>query len=203
MSPIQKIVKRGKIYHVYYRRTGGYHFLGKNFVRLIIGILIFGAAIWALNTYVFDIKAFTEKITHSMHPFFVVATMFISEIGTGMLPPDLFILWAGEGQYPWLMVTILATVSYLGGWISWYLGTGLYKLPKIHDWVDVKFREQFKQLKRFGGLLIFLAALTPLPFAPVSVIAGVVRFPMKTYLIVALSRFLRFYLYAALIFGLV
>ncbi len=203
MSPVKKIFKKGHVYHVYYRRSGGYRFLGKNFFKLLIGILIFGAAIWLLNTYVFDITTLTDYITKKLPMWLVLTTLLASESVLGLLPPDVYIIWAKGLENPELMVFVLALISYAGGIISYFIGTKLHRLPKVHQWVDIKFKEQFTTLKKFGGLLIFLAAMTPLPFSPVSTVAGVVDFPFKTYLIVALSRFLRFFVYALVLFQMV
>ncbi|GAB5557618.1 MAG: VTT domain-containing protein [Schleiferiaceae bacterium] len=203
MSPVKKIIRKGQVYHVYYRRSGGYRFLGQNMWRLLIGLGIFGLAVWLLNAYVFDITKVTDYITQTLPTWLVLATLLASESFTGLLPPDVYILWAKGFDYPFLMVFVLAFISYSGGVISYFIGTQLHRLPKIHQWVDFTFKQQFDTIRKFGGLLIFIAALTPLPFSPVSVVAGVVDFPFKTYLLVALSRFLRFFLYATVIFQMV
>lgn len=202
--PFKEIIKRGYVYHVYYRRSGGYAFLFKNFIRLAIGLGLFAALLWVLGTYVFDIGVATDFIFGRLDPSTVILTLFISESLLGILPPDLYIIWAGEtATSPYLMVTYLAISSYFGGVVSYWIGTKLYRLKIIQTWVEVRFVEQFKVLKRFGGLLIFLAAMTPLPYSPVSVVAGIVKFPFRIYLIVGLSRILRFFLYAFILFQVV
>ncbi|MDX5325585.1 MAG: VTT domain-containing protein [Bacteroidota bacterium] len=201
MSPLKKIVKRGHIYHVYYRRSGAYRFIGKNFSKLFITLIALGILAWAFNTFILDIGSITEYIFEHYNKLVILGSLFASEIALGILPPDLYIAWAKEFPHPWAMVALLGGLSYTGGVISYFLGTGLYRVPRIHDWVDLKFRNQFQQIRRYGGLLIFISALTPLPFPPVCVVAGVVRFPFRTFLIVALSRIIRFFLYAAVIFS--
>jgi membrane protein YqaA with SNARE-associated domain len=94
-------------------------------------------------------------------------------------------------------------VSYGGGLLSYLIGQQLHRLPKIKNLVDVRFAKHFIQIKRFGGLLIFLAALTPLPFPPVCTVAGVVEFRFRWFLWVSSVRFLRFLIYALFIFGFV
>jgi membrane protein DedA with SNARE-associated domain len=56
-------------------------------------------------------------------------------------------------------------------------------------------------IEKWGGLVIIMAALFPLPFAMISTIAGIVKYPFKTYLLYGLTRYIRFYLYAIVIFG--
>ncbi len=145
-------------------------------------------------------KQVEELIFSKLSPWLIITTLFISECFTGILPPDMFIIWAKTLDHPYLMVFVLALVSYTGGIISWYIGTKLHKLNRVKKWVDVKFKEQFALFKKFGGLVIFISALTPLPFSPISVVSGIVGYPLKSYLLVALSRFLRFFLYAFVIY---
>ena len=190
-----------KAVHRFYKMTGGYIFIGRAFWKLGLGVAVAVVALYFLNEYVFDVTEKVGLITRVLPWWAVIATLFLSEIVTGILPPDLFILWARSLPAPWLMVSLMAALSYLGGVLSYGIGDRLHHLPKVKEWVDVKFAEQFIQIKRFGGLLIFLAAMTPLPFSPVSTVAGVVGFPFRMYLMVALSRFLRFWLYAAFLYG--
>lgn len=144
-----------------------------------------------------------EELIFSRLPnWLIVGTLFISECFTGILPPDMYILWAKSLSYPYFMVFILALSSYIGGMVSWYTGTQLHRLKKVKQWVDIKFAEQFETFKKYGGLVIFISALTPLPFSPVSVVAGMVGYPFRLYWIVALSRFLRFFLYAYVFYQL-
>lgn len=189
--------------HRFYRITGGYRFLLEGFRKLGLGLLAFGGVIWAINTYLVDLEWVTEWVTAHLHWAFVVLVLGLSEVVFGILPPDFFILWAHTFSHPWAMVLLLATVSYAGGLASYWIGQRLHHVPKIKELVDVRFASHFTQIKRFGGLLIFLAALTPLPFPPVCTVAGVVNFRFRWFLWVAATRFLRFFLYALFIFGLV
>ena len=189
--------------HRFYRITGGYRFLLEGFRKLGLGLLAFGAVLWAINTYLVDLQWVTEWVTAHFHWAAVVLVLGLSEIVLGILPPDFFILWAHTFSYPWAMVLLLATVSYAGGLASYWIGQRLHHVPKIKELVDVRFAAHLTQIRRFGGLLIFLAALTPLPFPPVCTVAGVVNFRFRWFLWIAATRFLRFFLYALFIFGLV
>lgn len=202
--PLKEIIRKGQVYHIYYRRSGGYKFLLRNFLRLAVGLGIFAGLLYILGTYVFDLETATEYIFGKLSPAFIVLTLFVSECLLGILPPDLYIIWAGNTfEEPYWMVLVLATVSYAGGVISYYLGTLLYHLKAVKNWVEVRFVDQFATLKKFGGLLIFLAAMTPLPYSPLSLVAGAVHFPLRIYLIVGLSRFLRFFLYALILYQVI
>lgn len=189
-----------QLWHRYLKVSGSYQFIGKNMLRLIVMLAAFAAGTWLFSTYVFDVTRATEFIFSHFPNWMVVSTLFISESFTGLLPPDLFILWAKNMPLSYAVVLILAICSYLGGLISWYIGTQLYKIPRIREWIEVKFKEQVKSFKKFGGLVIFISALTPLPFSPISIVSGMVLYPAKKYLLVASSRFVRFFLYAYVFF---
>ena len=183
-------------YHNYFKRTGRYKFVGKNLLRLLLVITAFAVAVWLFTTYVLDLSQLEEMIFSRLPNWLIFLTLFLSECFTGILPPDMFILWAKTFEHPYLIVFVLALSSYIGGIVSWFIGTQIHRLKKVKLWVDFKFSEQVKLFKRYGGLVIFISALTPLPFSPVSVVAGMVDYPFRLYWIVALSRFLRFFLYA-------
>ena len=194
------LAEKGSRYHYYFKRTGRYAFIGKNLLRLIVILGAFALSAWAFFEFVIDLEQIEKLIFSRLPTWLIVGTLFISECFTGILPPDMYIIWAKTLDEPYLMVFILALSSYIGGIISWIIGTQLHRLERVKKWVDVKFEEQFKLFKKYGGLVIFVSALTPLPFSPVSVVAGIVEYPFKSYLIVALSRFLRFFLYAFVIY---
>ncbi len=189
--------------HRFYQITGGYRFLLEGMRKLGWAMLVMGIGLWALNTYIIDLTDIADWITAHLPWYLAAGALFISEIVIGFLPPDLFILWSQSLPYPWLMVLLLSTLSYLAGIVSYLIGERLHHLPKVHEWIDVKFAVQFTQIRRFGGLLVVLAALTPLPFPIISTIAGMVGYRFRWYLMAALTRFLRFALYAAVVFGLV
>ncbi len=193
-------MKKGHIYHVYYRRSGGYRFIGKNSLKLLISLLLLGVAIYLFNEYVFNVSDATKYITEQFSIPVVLSTLLISELTLGLLAPELYITWIAGFANPWGWLFILATISYVGGIGAYLMGRKLDSLPRIHSWVHVKFANQFKQIKKFGGLLIVIAAFTPLPYPPICLVSGVVKFPFRSFLILTISRYLRFIIYGAIIF---
>ena len=200
MSPIKRIAKKGKIYHVYYRRSGGYKFIGQNSVKLLISLAVISLAAFLFNTYVFNIARGTEYITTNFSTPVVLAIFQLSELTHGLLAPEIFMTWVSGFDKPWLWLFILANMSYFGGLGAYIIGRKLDKLPKVHNWVHVKFEKHFKQIKKFGGLLIIVAAFTPLPYSPICMVSGIVRFPFKSFMIVTISRYVRFLIYGYVIF---
>lgn len=193
-------MKRGHIYHVYYRRSGTYRFIGLNALKLLAVLVVLGIVVYLINKYVFEIDTLTDYLTAHFSTPVVLASYFLSELTLGLLTPEIFIVWVSGFSHPWLWVLLLGTISYAGGIGAYFIGTKLYHMPRIHRWVDETFSEQFKQIKRYGGVLIVLGALTPLPYPPICIVSGVVRFPFKQFLLITLVRYGRLFLYAAVLF---
>jgi membrane protein YqaA with SNARE-associated domain len=203
MSPIRRIFKKGNLYHQFYRRRGGYHFIGRSLFKLTIALILLGAVLYLINEYVYNITDATEYLTANFNILFILGSFLLSESTLGLLSPEIFVIWVKQFDYPWLWLLLIATISYSGAIIAYFIGTKLYMLPRIHKWIDETFAVQFGQIRRFGGLLIILAAVTPLPYPPVCIISGMVHFPFRLFLILVATRFLRFAAYAALIFQVI
>lgn len=201
-KPTRTIKRNLEVTHRFYQITGGYRFLVEGLRKLGVGIAIFIAVFWAINNYLIDFKSVTEWVTQNFPWGVVILTQLASEIVTGAITPELFLIWAKSTDIPWLTVFALATASYAGGIISYLIGVKIRRFPKVQEWANRRFATLFTQIRRFGGLLIFIAALTPLPFPPVCLISGTVGFRFKWFLQVSLIRYARFAIYGAIIFGL-
>lgn len=185
-----------EVIHYVNKKKGVYAFISKNVWKLILTISFFMGIFWILTHYVFDFNHFVCEHLNKYPVWLIMGILFLSESFTGILSPDIFIVWAKSFEHPYRIVFILATLSYLGGVISYGYGRLLYNVSFIKYWIDEKFKEQFRLLKRFGGILIVVSALAPLPFSPMSVVTGAIRYPFKNFLILAATRYLRFYGYA-------
>lgn len=193
------------IHHRWNKRIGLYSFLGKNVLKMIL-ILVGIVVILFVLDLIFDLKHQQEVIrgfVNTLKPIYVFLFFFASESFMGMIPPDIFIFWskARFPEYPYTFVTILGTISYLGGIVAYYLGRLTRKSKRVEKYIKRKYEKNFDMIEKWGGLVIIMAALFPLPFAMISTIAGIVKYPIKTFLIYGLTRYLRFYLYAIVIFG--
>lgn len=193
--------QRSYLYHYYYKKTGRYGFIGKNLFRVIMVLTLFAIGVWLITNYVVDLDQVMTYITNNFSVWVILATLYLSESFIGLAPPDFYIIWAQSLANPYLMVFYLSLASYFGGVTAYIIGTQMYRVPQIQNWVNIKFAEQFKTFKKFGSLLIIISALAPLPFSWVSVVSGVVRYPFKTYLLMGLSRIIRFFIYAYVFFS--
>jgi len=133
----------------------------------------------------------------------VVYLIFLgSEIVFGIIPPEVFMAWAaesGDSAYYVLTVTFLALISYGAGVLGYWIGRFLNKAVLIR-YARRRFFTQYETLlRRFGGFLLFVAAITPLPFSAVCMLLGSVKYNFKNFLLIALTRFLRFAFYSYLL----
>ena len=128
---------------------------------------------------------------------------FASESLLGLIPPEIFIAWAGKTEMPLFFLTMLAVLSYLGGIISFFIGKGISKMPSVYNYLEVKMAKHLKNTGKWGGFLILIGALLPVPFSITCVAAGMIKYPLKGVILFGLFRFLRFALYAWAIFNVV
>lgn len=126
-----------------------------------------------------------------------------SEFFFGIIPPELFMIWAinkaGIGHY-FLNVGFFAIVSYILGYVTFLIGRFLFTRITFR-YIRIKFMKQlWPQVRKYGLFLIIVAALTPVPWATVSLLVGSAGFPSKKYLVVALFRIVRFAIFGYIIF---
>ncbi|MDT8347716.1 MAG: hypothetical protein RQ756_07925 [Flavobacteriaceae bacterium] len=128
---------------------------------------------------------------------------FISESLLGLIPPELFIAWTKMTQYPFLNLGLLASLSYLGGIVSYGIGLLMLKIPSVHRYIEIKMYKNIKQAKKWGGFLVAAGALLPIPFSITSMAAGIIRYSFSEFLLFALLRYVRFVIYAIAIYGII
>jgi membrane protein YqaA with SNARE-associated domain len=135
-------------------------------------------------------------------PIIVYAIFIVSEVLIGIIPPEFFMIWATRHDdvnvYIYLIL-ILTVVSFAAGIIGYWIGryfnrTRYYRLLKRRF-----FGKYEKYLIRFGGFLIIVASLTPLPFSGIAMLVGSIRYPFRKYLYFSAFRFLRFAAYSYVI----
>lgn len=136
-------------------------------------------------------------------PEIIYLIYFISEFFFGIIPPELFMIWAinkaGISSY-FIHLVFFATVSYAMGYLTFLIGQFLYKRVTFR-YIRIKFlKEPWPLLRKYGLFLIIVAALTPVPWSAVSLLVGSAGYPSKRYLKYALFRFLRFAIYGYIVF---
>lgn len=194
---------RWKLLHQYYNYTGFYRFVGTSLRKAILPIILFIGALFAVNEYVVNINSLLVTVTETFSPIGILSVFLLSESLLGLVPPELFIAWAGKSAMPIFFLTLLALASYLGGIFSYFMGKAITKIPSVHNYMETKMSKHIKNTEKWGGFLIVVGALLPIPFAITSVAAGIINYKFRHYLLFGLLRFLRFYGYAIVIFKIV
>jgi len=194
------IVKR---LHNYYGRTGFYLFVWESIKKAFLPIVIAVIGVFLFNKYVYDINEGLETITETFSKVGILITFFLSETLLGLVPPEIFIAWSGKTESPVLNLALLATLSYLGGLLSYFIGKTALKIKSVKEYLEVKMAENLKNTKKWGGFLILAGALLPLPFSIACLAAGMIKYPFKNVALFGLFRFGRFAAYAWAIFQVV
>lgn len=186
----------------YYRITKFYTFLKNISIRSIIIIGSLVLSFFLVDYFLLDLERIINFIVREYSGWFLFLVLFISEAFVGILPPELFIAWSYKTEHRWLNLIGLATMSYAGGVLAYYFGKLLFLIPSVKNYVVIKMSKHIKNLKMWGGVIIFAGAMLPFPHSLISMACGVVDYKIKHYMAWALFRFIRFYLYALVIFNL-
>jgi len=201
MSLTRTKKSRLQLLHQYYSYTGFYKFLGTSLKKALPPILMVIAALVVMNYFV-NLNSLLVTITDTYPSWVIFAIFFVSESALGLIPPELFIAWSDKTANPIVSLSILALLSYLGGVVSFFIGKSITKIPAVQEYLEVKMAKHIKNTRKWGGFLIVVGALLPIPFAITSIAAGMINYSFRGYLLFGLLRFLRFYLYAIAIFSL-
>lgn len=203
MKTKSKKKSRTRLLHQYYSYTGFYSFVGRSLRKAALPIILIIVALYLFNKYVFTIDDGLELLTNSFSRTGVLVTFFISETLLGLIPPEIFIGWSKKTADPILNLSILATLSYIGGIIAFFLGKATLRIKSVKNYLEVKMAKHLKNTRKWGGFLILVGALLPLPFAISCLTAGMIRYPLRGVVLFGLFRFARFALYAWAIFSVV
>jgi membrane protein YqaA with SNARE-associated domain len=193
---------RLQLLHQYYSYTGFYHFIGSTLKKVALPFAVLVVLLLFLEYYILDFNSLFYESTKDFSPFSVFMIFFTSESILGLIPPELFIAWVKTLPDPGVNLSLLALLSYLGGCVSYFIGKTILRIPSVKKAVENKMQKHIANLKKWGGLLIVVGALLPLPFSVVSMASGIINFSFKRYLLFGLFRFLRFYLFALAIFNI-
>jgi membrane protein YqaA with SNARE-associated domain len=194
---------RAKLLHQYYSYTGFYKFILRSLKKAAIPVILIVLALFLLNKYVFTIDDGLKLLSESFSKLGVFVTFFISETILGLIPPEIFIGWSKKTEDPIVSLSILAALSYTGGMLSYFIGKASLKIDRFRNYLEVKMAKQLKNTRKWGGFLILVGAMLPIPFSITCMTAGMIRYPFKGVVLFGLFRFLRFAIYAWAIFKVV
>lgn len=195
--------RRAKLVHKYYSRTGFYLFVWESIKKAILPILGIILVIFLFNKYVYNINEGLRNFTETFSRITVISVFFISETILGLIPPEIFIAWSKKTETPILNLSILAVLSYIGGLLSYFIGRMALKVNSVKNYLEVKMADNLKNTRKWGGILILVGALLPLPFSIACMTAGMIKYPFKNVVFLGLFRLARFAIYAWAIFKVV
>ena len=191
---------RLQLLHQYYNYTGFYKFVWNAIKQASPYIIAVVGLVFLINSF-FDINKALVQLTEILPAYGVLSFFFVSETLLGLVPPEIFIAWAGKMYSPWFYLAILAILSYGGGLVSYWMGRMITKIPSVHNYLEVKMEKQLKNSKKWGGFLIMVGAVLPLPFSIACMAAGIIEFPFKNVMLFGSLRFIRYAIYGLIIFN--
>ena len=174
------------------------NFLFKNLLRGLLWFAVLITAFILLEDYL------QQNFKHSIDaiedkPIAFYSVFFASEVIFGLIPPEFFMMI-------WILhkislvgyiinLTILTLLSYLAGIIGYYIGKRFSTTPFFKRMHVRYFAQYDRQLKRYGGYLVFVGAVTPLPFSATCMLAGSINYNFKEFLLICITRIVRFAVY--------
>lgn len=171
--------------------------LGRGFVWLAILVMAFILIRKNINV---DFLSWLQPIFDNTALIFTIYTL--SELLFGILPPELFMMWALRPEVLAdyiLYILAFSVISYLAG-IAGFLFGAYLNTTIVFRYIRRRFLGKYhSMLQKYGYFLILVAALTPLPFSAISMLVGSLHYPLKKYMWWASSRFLRYIIYAVII----
>lgn len=153
----------------------------------------------------FFFSDFLEAIMNSLKDrlYWIFILFFSSEVIIGIIPPEfimkLFTVDNSFQHYVFLILS-LSAVSYIGGIVAYYIGRRFQRSRLLLGLLKRESnRKYFHYYRRFGGILIVIAAITPVPYGLVALLSGSAGFTFSKYMIFNSPRFLRFVVYGYII----
>jgi membrane protein YqaA with SNARE-associated domain len=178
------------------------------FSNLFKGLLWFAFIITLFIFFEEYIKTnFKEHIDDiRANPAILYGVYTLSEIVFGIIPPEFFMMiWILDN----ISVTgfiinlgILTAISYGAGVLGYYIGKTFSKTKFYNLHIREKYLKQYdSKLKKFGGYLVFVGAVTPVPFSATCMLAGSVNMNLRNFLLICISRVVRFAAYGWMVWS--
>lgn len=176
-------------------------FLLRNLLRGFLWLAVIVIAfVYARKNYDFTMESVLGPVYDK--PTIVYLIFLASEVIFGIIPPEFFMIWSLRSEL--LMnyvhnIIALSTISFIAGIIGFGIGAYLRDTQFYKQMKKRVFGKFEKHLNHYGGFLVIVAALTPLPFSGIAMLVGSVHYPFKKYLWFSLLRFARFVAYGIVI----
>ncbi len=199
----KNFIKRFYLTYQYYKRTGIIRFVLIKAGQVLTFLTFLVIAFYILEKKFVDVDLLFDEYMSNLNPYLVLGVFTLSESFLGLLPPDFFIIWADQRSMSVLFLTIVGVLSYIGGINSYWIGRGLYHFKPLRRFVEGKYMKYDPYMKKWGNLFIALAAFFPIPYSPIGMFMGMIKYSFKSYIIFSLARILRFYAHGVILFNMI
>ncbi|HMP99866.1 MAG TPA: hypothetical protein PKC24_08800 [Cyclobacteriaceae bacterium] len=179
-------------------------FLFRNLLKGLLWFIVIITVFILVEDYVQE-NFQTRIIALQNKPLLLYLVFFISEVVFGIVPPEFFMMvWILQKvsipDYI-LSLSFLTILSYISGVIGYFIGKNFSK-TEVYKKLHMKFLYQYDHpLLKYGGYLVFVGAVSPLPFSAVCMLAGSVNFNYRNFLLISVARILRFAVYGYLVWS--
>lgn len=179
-------------------------FLIRNLARGLIWFAVIITVFILLEGYIQEnFRPQIESMYDSIFLFYGIFTL--SEIIFGLIPPEIFMYVYKLNNIPLhnyiIDLSALTIISYASGILGYYIGRTFSKAIFFRK-ISAKYLRGYQhQLRKYGGYIIFVGAITPVPFSAMCMLAGSVNFPAKSFLLISITRILRFAIYGWMVWS--
>jgi uncharacterized membrane protein YdjX (TVP38/TMEM64 family) len=192
-SIIKNLSSRLKVHHLSNIKRGLYGYMWWTALKIVLLYIVIMVPIILIAKYLIDLNPILQYIFDNFSDGLVLSVFLVSESFLGMIPPDLFIIWTSKFYSPFVFLTILGLLSYIGGAISYYIGFWLSTRPKIKAYSERALEKYILMVKKWGGAFIVISALFPFsPFSMIVIAVSLFKYPFKYYLLFGVTRIIRF-----------
>ena len=176
-------------------------FLLRNLAKGLVwlAVIVFGY-LYLRKNYDFTLESVLGPVYE--RPSIIYLIFLASETIFGIIPPEFFMIWSLRSEILQNYVNniiALSTISYISGIIGFGIGASLKNTQFYKQMKKRVFGKFEKHLNNYGGFLVVVASLTPLPFSGIAMLVGSVHYSFRKYLLFSLFRFARFVAYSIVI----
>jgi len=186
-----------------FRRKGLVRYILIKSAQVIVALAVLIILYRVIDRHFIDLDLLFEEYVSELNQFLVFGVFLASESFLGLLPPDFFIIWADQRSYSVILLTIIGVLSYIGGINSYFIGRVLVRIPFFRNYISKRNEKYVKMMNKWGAIFLSLAAFLPLPFSPIGMFMGMIKYPFKSYAVYTLTRILRFYAHGVILFNLI
>lgn len=182
---------------------GFFRYVGKNVLWIVLVYLLLVLLVFLIGRYLVDFNQLFHGVINHLSEGFVILLFFISESSTGLVPVDLFVVWAQKFDSPLPYLALLGILSYAGGVVAYQIGLWILRWSRVKTYTEKRMAGYIEFVQKWGGAFIVVAALFPFtPFPLVVIAVSLLKFPFRQFLLYALARLVRFVLQGIIFFDL-